>query len=108
MDITAKIEQALREQVRALRAENDALRQHLRALEDEHRALLIEREQDTDTSSRALASAHDRRSAIRAALMLHNLTTQDVTGLIVHELLAEAGHDVSLRTAYNDLAVLRG
>lgn len=108
MDVTAKIEQALREQVHALRAENDALREHLRALEDEHNVLLIEREQDTDPGSRALVSARERQTSIRAALTLNGLTAHDVTGLIVHEFLLDAGHHVSLRTAYNDLAVLRG
>lgn len=68
------------------------------AVQREHRAIVADLPPAQTAPAQPRASVSERRQLVRAFLQEH----ADATGDAVHKALLAAGHDVKLRTAYND------
>jgi hypothetical protein len=68
------------------------------AVHREHRAIVADLPPVQTAPAQPRASVSERRDVVRAFLQEH----ADATGDAVHKALLAAGHDVKLRTAYND------
>jgi hypothetical protein len=68
------------------------------AVQREHRAIVADLPPAQTAPAQPRASVSERRELVRAFLQEH----ADATGDAVHKALLAAGHDVKLRTAYND------
>ena len=68
------------------------------AVQREHRAIVADLSPAQTAPAQPRASVSERRDVVRKFLQEH----ADATGDAVHKALLAAGHDVKLRTAYND------
>jgi hypothetical protein len=68
------------------------------AVQREHRAIVADLPPAQTAPAQPRASVSERRDVVRKFLQEH----ADATGDAVHKALLAAGHDVKLRTAYND------
>lgn len=68
------------------------------AVQREHRAIVADLPPAQTAPAQPRATVRERRELVRSFLQEH----ADATGEAVHKALLAAGHDVKLRTAYND------